>query len=137
MNSTTPLSILNKSNEEGVNYCYAEITCGADGDLKIINDFDEQVILIKNCKNGELFTFGDTGTIAYMDRSIEYVTNNRMITTSLAAHKKTLMNDFNYKFPRLATNYYVFGDKNSFKSSIPITVKLCYTPLYKVGGFTC
>lgn len=101
-----------ESDEEGFIYPEMEITVKADGDLEIGNEFENRVMVIKNCKNGEVINV-----------------NYPVIESSLADHK--IMNDFNWKFFRLART--IDRYKNVVTFSIPCTVKISYSPIAKIG----
>lgn len=90
--SNPTFSIYNNSQELGYLYPeYVQIKCTGDGDVYLWNNQDEQAryTIIKNCVDGEIITID---------------CEHEIITTSNASHP-TLMNDFNYNFPRLVRNY--------------------------------
>lgn len=101
-----------ESDEEGFIYPEMEITVKADGDLEIGNEFEDRDMVIKNCKNGEVIKV-----------------NYPIIESSLADHK--IMNDFNWKFFRLARTINKY--KNIVTFSLPCVVKMSYSPIVKIG----
>ena len=103
------------NDEIGYEYANLEILCNSNGTLTISNDMDNRVTEIRNCKSGEIIT----------------ISNDLMIETSLEAHKSTIMNDFNFVFPRISNK---FEDRsNRLKFSLPCKVLLSYDPVRKVG----
>lgn len=117
----TSFRIFNDSNELG--YIYPEymiITCLGDGDIYLSNNLDElsRKTVIKNCTTGEVLT---------IDCQHEIITSNK--------EHSTLMNDFNYNFPRLVRNYGETYNIFSFRSDeiSGLDIKIKFNPIRKVG----
>lgn len=106
------ISILSKSDEEGYISPDMSITINEDGDFKLTNNRDDRVMIIKNCKAGEVIT-------------IKYP----VIESSYKDHD--IYNDFNWKFFRISTTFK--NRENELKISIPCSIKLKYNPIVKVG----
>ena len=90
------------------------VTLLSGGDLTITNSFDGRQTVINNCVSGEKITM-----------------KNMVIETSNSTHAKTIMNDFNFKFPQICTSYN--NAKNTYTFSLPCTVSVTYRPVRKVG----
>lgn len=71
---------------------------------------------IKNCKKNEVITFDD----------------NLIISTSNEEHKKTLQDDFNFHFFRIANSY--SNRINKLSISHPCVIKIEYNPVVKGVG---
>lgn len=100
------------SDEIGSIYPSLTITCGADGDLQIYNDFNGCTTEIKNCTNGEVITIdGDT----------------QIISSSLSTHK--VYEDFNYEFFKIGNTYN--NRNNRISVSKACTLEIRYTPIIK------
>lgn len=108
-------TIFDISDKIGYVYADMEITCNQSGTLRIINSVDNRTTEIKNCSAGEVISMN----------------NMMIIETSLNSHKSSLMNDFNYQFPRISNSFSERG--NTFTFSLPCSVVLKYTPVMKVG----
>lgn len=108
------MNIISKSDEEG--YLYpTELTIEvlADGDLEIINSLEpDRKSIIKNCVAGEVITL-----------------NRPVVASSISSHK--IQDNFNWAYPRIVTT--MSNRLNKFSFNLPVTVKLVYTPLIKVG----
>jgi len=106
--------IRDASDEIGYTYPSVKIKINVSGDLTIKNDFDGRQTIIKNCVNGETITM-----------------KNMIIESSDSNHQKTIMNDFNFLFPRICNSY----DKvdNKFEFSLSCDVEMVYQPIRKVG----
>ena len=111
-------SIYSKSDEEG--YIYPNMIIKIDDNvagkniLEIYNITEDRLMRIANCVAGE-----------------EIAINYPMISSSYASHNNTLMNDFNWRFFRVATS---FRDrKNDIAISLPCSIKITYSPIVKVG----
>lgn len=102
------------SDQIGYVYPEIEIICRQDGTLTLTNEFDKRVTEIENCSVGEALTM-----------------KNMMIESSKPEHTNTLMNDFNFVFPRISNKFMNHGNKLTF--SLPCSVTLKYTPVMKVG----
>lgn len=107
-------TVSDMSDDIGYTYADLEITCKRAGELQITNSIDGRVTSIKNCKSGETITIKDM-----------------YIETSDATHEGTIMNDFNFVFPRISNTFKNRSNKLTF--SIPCSVCLKYTPIIKVG----
>ena len=99
---------------------YMIITCLGDGDIYLSNNLDElsRKTVIKNCTTGEVLT---------IDCQHEIITSNK--------EHSTLMNDFNYNFPRLVRNYGETYNIFSFRSDeiSGLDIKIKFNPIRKVG----
>lgn len=94
-----------------------------DGNFELRNSQDEnEVVIIRNCKAGEIITF------------IE----NKSITSSM---RDNLYNDFNFTYPKIGNEYKdVYGDgyysdnmENIFSVNIPCDITFTYSPICKMG----
>lgn len=104
--------IVSASDEEGYIYPEMEITIGQDGDFEIYNELEDSTMFIGNCKSGEVINV-----------------NYPLIQSSYNSHK--IMNDFNFRFFRIAKKY---NDANNrITISLPCTIKIKYSPIVKVG----
>ena len=102
------------SDEIGYIYPKLEVTCNADGDLRITNSADNTTTEILGCKTGETITF-----------------ENLIIESDDIEHESVIMDDFNFNYPTISNTY-----KNRFNNltfSIPCSVVLQYNPIRKVG----
>lgn len=109
------LNIQDMSDEIGYVYPDITITCNESGDLSISNSMDSRVTKISNCSSGEKITIG----------------SNLLISTSNTTHQKTIMNDFNFVFPRISNTFK--SRSNTLTFSIPCDVVVSYSPVRKVG----
>lgn len=100
------------SDDEGYIYPDMIITLKSAGDLKITNEFDKRVTIVKKCVAGEMLTF----------------THLLQILSSNASH--SLGDDFNYKFTRINNTYGKTQNKITF--SLPCTYSISYNPIAKV-----
>lgn len=111
-------SINDTSYEEGHIYPNVEITIGDIGTEKktliIYNEIENRKTTIKNCVANEVIT---------MDYPI--------IESNNETHNKTLQNDFNWQFFRVANTYE--NSRNDLTISLPCTIKIKYSPIVKVG----
>ena len=89
-----------------------EVTCAADGNLSLTNAIENRTTLVKNCVSGEKITF------AYPS-----------ISTSRSGHT-TLLDDFNYIFPRVANS--AVSKANSITASMACTMVIKYRPIIKI-----
>jgi len=105
-------SFIDISDEIGQIYPNVIIECLSDGDLDIYNEKQDRHTVFKNCKEGEIIT----------------ITNDLIIATSLPSHK--IQNDFNYKFLSISNTYK--SRINRFTFSIPVKIKMKYSPFAKV-----
>ena len=102
------------SDEIGYDYPYMKIKMKNSGTLTITNSFDGRSTIIKNCVSGETITMKDM-----------------IIESSDVAHQGTIMNDFNFLFPRICNSYDNLDNKFTF--SLPCEVEITYKPIRKVG----
>lgn len=107
-------AISDASDEIGHIYPTMIINLSSSGDLKITNSFDGTQTIIKNCVSGEQITF-----------------DNMVIETTNVSHSETIMNDFNFKFPKLCNSYNT--RRNNYTFSLPCSVSFSYRPIRKVG----
>ncbi|MBR4590681.1 MAG: hypothetical protein IKO36_08520 [Bacteroidaceae bacterium] len=107
-------TIQDSSDEIGYVYPDFVVTLLSGGDLTITNSFDGRQTVINNCVSGEKITM-----------------KNMVIETSNSTHAKTIMNDFNFKFPQICNSYN--NAKNTYTFSLPCTVSVTYRPVRKVG----
>lgn len=105
-------TIVSESDEEGYIYPDMEITIDKDGDFEIYNELEDRTMVIENCKVGEVI-------------NISYP----IISSSYDSHK--IMNDFNFRFFRIARTYDEVNNKITI--SLPCTIKMKYSPIVKVG----
>lgn len=106
--------IQDTSDEIGYDYPDVTINLLESGDLTITNSFDGRQTIIKNCVNGETITM-----------------KNMVIETTNNAHKATIMNDFNFRFPQIHNSYKKARNKYTF--SLKCSVVMTYRPVRKVG----
>lgn len=106
------ITINDSSAELGYLYPDMTVTCLADGDLIIHNDFEDRSTIVKNCSENEVITFS------------KYL----QIKTSLESHE--LFDDFNYKFLRICNNYAT--TENVITFSLPCEYEIVYNPIRKV-----
>lgn len=104
--------IRDTSDEIGYIYPDMTITCGADGNLSIHNDYDDCTMYVKNCSAGETITIKGA---------------EQIISTSFADHK--ISEDFNYSFLKIGNTFE--GTDNNISASLPCTVVISYTPIIK------
>lgn len=105
-------TIIDTSDEVGYIYPTLIITCKQDCDLKITNESEECMSVIKNCKSGEVITMhGDTN----------------IISTSYNSHD--ICDDFNYEFFRIGND--LTRVENIITISHPCDVVLKYSPIIK------
>ena len=106
--------IFDSSSDEGTIVPEVEIILKEDGDLELINVFNEEEIktVITNCKKDEVISFSKVLQISTSD-------NN---------HK--IMDCFNWVFPRI---YNIYGNNlNIFKSNLKCECTISYNPIRKV-----
>lgn len=103
------------SDDEGYIYPDVTITIQADGDLELVNEFENRTTYIAGCTVGEVITIigGDT----------------LQITSSDDTHDMSKC--FNYKFPRLCTEYMNYT--NTFSTNITCDIEIKYRGIRKVG----
>lgn len=106
---------LNDCSDE-IGYVYPEVTieCKSSGDLHIKNSMDKQETVIKNCVSGEIITIKDM-----------------IIESSSSAHQNNLMNDFNFRYPKIINTYQ--QRLNVYTFSFPCKGTFKYNPIRKVG----
>lgn len=102
------------SDEIGYRYVDMVIKLSDGGDLHITNSFDGRTTIIKNCVAGEIITLKDMN-----------------ISSSIEEHNKKIMNDFNFRYPRVCNSYR--ETTNEYEFSIPCDVELSYVPIVKIG----
>lgn len=107
-NNVIPL----ESDDEGFVYPDMEIVVKSDGDLTIVNEFENRTTFIKNCVAGEIIKM-----------------SYPVIETSVPSHK--IMDDFNWVFFRLANTFR--NNNNHITASLPCTIKIRYSPIVKIG----
>lgn len=90
-----------------------EVTCGAAGTLTLTNAIENRTTTVENCAANEKITF------AYP-----------VISSSSSGHT-TLLNDFNYIFPRVANTS--SSKVNSITASMACTVVIIYNPIIKIA----
>lgn len=112
VNSGDTITINDSSVEQGFLYPDMVITCLANGELEIYNDFENRATIVKNCQVDEEITFS------------KYL----QISTSNAMHD--IYNDFNYQFFRICNNYET--NENVITFSIPCRYSITYNPIRKV-----
>lgn len=114
LNQDNVIYIIDSSSDEGSIVPSVEITLKEDGDLELINTFNEEEIrtIITGCKADEVITFSNTLQIKSSDSS----------------HK--VMDCFNWVFPRI---YNVYGNNiNRFSSNLDCECTISYNPIRKV-----
>lgn len=104
-------TVFSESDEEGSIYPDMEIEIKQDGDFEMKNLFNNRVMRIANCKNGEVIT------VSYP-----------IIKSTVDSHK--IQNDFNWLFFRIESTF--MEKKNEIEFSLPCNVKLTYSPIVKV-----
>lgn len=99
-----------------IGYIYpssVEVTCGSSGNFSMINAIENRTTIVNNCTSGEKITF------AYPS-----------ITSSNNGHT-TLLDDFNYIFPRVANSS--SSRANAITVSMPCSVVIKYKPIIKIA----
>lgn len=109
-----PYTIYDMSAEEGDIFLTATITCKSSGTLEITNSFNNSTTIIRNCIEGEVISI-----------------NNMIIQSSNEEHDSSIMNDFNFIFPKIVNNYN--DRKNVYTFSLPCDVVFEYRELRKIG----
>lgn len=104
-------TVFSESDEEGSIYPDMEIEIKQDGDFEMKNLFNNRVMRIANCKNGEVIT------VSYP-----------IIKSTIESHK--IQNDFNWSFFRIENTFK--NKKNEITFSLPCAVKITYSPIVKV-----
>ena len=104
------------SDEEGELFPFVVIQCLEDGDLQITNDMDNELFLLKNCKQHE---------ILHIDNK------NHLITSSNELHNQNLYNDYNFNYIKICNRYN--NRANNYSSSLNIDISFQYSPIRKVG----
>lgn len=109
------LIFIDNSDQEGHIYLDAEITIKGSGDFMLVNEMEpHKKTIIKNCESGEVITFD----------------GKRKQIKSSKPHQ-TLMNDFNYQFPRAVNRW---NDRvNLFTANLPFEMSVRYYPICKGG----
>lgn len=109
------LTFIDSSDQEGYIYLDAEIKIKAAGDFTLVNSLEpDKQTIIKNCVSGEVITF---------DGKRKQISSNK-------SHP-TLMNDFNYHFPR-AVNHWN-SRVNTFTANKSFEMSIRYFPICKGG----
>lgn len=107
-------TIYDSSDDIGYELLTVTITPSSAGNLTITNAFDGKVTAINNCVSGETITL-----------------DNQLITTDNSTHAETIMDDFNFVFPRICNSFN--NIKNVYTFSLPCEVSMKYKPTRKVG----
>ena len=111
-------SINDTSYEEGYIYPKVEIVIGDIDDekktLTIYNEIENRKTIIRNCISNEIITM-----------------NYPVIESNNETHNKTLQNDFNWNFFRVANTFE--NSRNDLTISLPCSIKIEYSPIVKVG----
>lgn len=105
---------LNDTSDE-IGYIYpssVEVTCGASGNLSITNALENRITIVKNCSANEKITF-----------------TYPSIASSNSGHT-TLLDDFNYIFPRVANS--AVSRANAITVSMACTMVIKYRPIIKI-----
>lgn len=112
--NTSTFTINVGSDEEG--YIYPDITIEMleDGDLKITNCFEDRTTKIPNCTSGE--------TIELLGYDLQQIKSTKT---------HDFINEFNYKFPRLCSNYN--DGVNVFEVNKNCIITMKYREIRKVG----
>lgn len=100
------------SDEEGYIYPDMSITLNEDGDLTIINEFDNRTTVIKDCTSGETITF----------------TSYLQVLSS--KENSNIGHRFNYIFPRINNTY--MSTTNTLKFNLSCSYSISYKPIAKV-----
>lgn len=106
--------IYDMSDKIGDSYVEMFITCKASGDLEITNLFDNRKTIIRNCSEGETISM-----------------KNPIIESSIEKHDSSIMNDFNFIFPKISNTYR--ERKNTYVFSQPCSVVFKHKELRKIG----
>lgn len=106
--------IKDTSDEIGYGYPKLVITLAESGDLTITNSFDNRTTTINNCVSGEIITI-----------------ENMIISSSNSSHQTTIMDDFNFVFPKLWNSF--TNRVNTYTFNLACQVELSYKPIRKVG----
>lgn len=104
--------VYNDSDEEGYIYPHTVITANSNGNLSILNTFENRYTIINNCTSGEVIT-------------LDYP----VITSSLVAHN--VQNDFNWNFFRLCKEYN--NGRNVITLGSDCSIVMTYSPIVKFG----
>lgn len=113
-NRNMSIKIYDTSDEIGYRYVDMEVECKESGTLEIKNSLDKQCTKIENCTAGEKIIF-----------------HNMIIETSSVSHKQTIMNDFNFRFPKIINTFK--KRENIYTFSLSCNGKISYQPIRKVG----
>lgn len=112
------LIFIDNSDQEGHIYVDAEIKIKESGDFILVNELEpNKKTIIKNCINGEVIKF---------DGKRKQISSNK-------AHP-SLMNDFNYIFPRAINTWN--SRVNIFTANKPFEMSVRYFPICKGGLLT-
>lgn len=106
--------IYDTSDEIGHIYPNMEVTCNADGNLIITNEFEHRATQINHCQAGEKISI-DGETL--------------IIKTDSDTHQ--IQADFNYTFFRLVNTFK--NNKNVISVSLPCSLSLKWNPIRKIG----
>lgn len=115
-------NIFNGSDEIG--FLYPEsfvIKILKDGDFTMSNSMDNRAVIIKNCIQGETITFNCKRQLMESDK----------YQIGINEQHSTLMNDFNYNFPRLVSRE--DEEINVFTVNLDCEIHMDYTMVRKVG----
>lgn len=109
-------TVFSQSDEEGFIYPDTEITMLTDGDLTIVNNYENRTTVIKNCTNEEVIT-------------MKYP----MIFSTNPDHK--IQDDFNWEFFRLCNTFMDEGNPgNVVYIDQPCRINMEYSPIIKLGA---
>lgn len=109
-------TVFSQSDEEGFIYPDTEIKVLTDGDLEIVNNYEDRTTVIKNC------TLDETINLKYP-----------LIWSDNPEHQ--IQNDFNWEFFRLCNTFSDEGNPgNVLHINIPCTISLTYSPIIKLGA---
>lgn len=112
------LIFVDNSDMEGHIYLDAEITIKESGDLVLVNDMEpNKKTIVKKCEMGEVIKF---------DGKRKQISSNKP--------HPTLMNDFNYQFPRAVNRWN--SRVNLFTANLKFEMSIRYFPICKGGMLT-
>lgn len=111
--------IYDSSDETGYIYPSIKIECLSDGSddqktFTLSNSFDNKVMRISNCIQGEIITI-----------------DGRSLTITSSKSHPTLAADFNYFFPKIQNTY--LDNKNIFTANTNCKITFTYSPIRKIG----
>lgn len=114
MTADQPVIFKDTSDEIGFIYPKTVISCAEGGTMELYNDIEDRLCVIENCVQGEVITL-----------------NYPTIETSELSHIRTIADDFNYCFFRIANTWN--NRINRITSSLDCTLEISYNPICKVG----